>query len=86
MAEAVDPLRVFVRLFSYAKPHWPMMALGVLGMALFASVDTGIAFLIKTFLDGTFVERDARMVAWMPLAIVGLFVVRGTGDYLANFV
>jgi len=85
VAEAVDPLRVFVRLFSYAKPHWPMMALGVLGMALFASVDTGIALLIKAFLDGTFVERDPRMIVWMPLAIVGLFVVRGTGDYLANF-
>lgn len=85
MAEAVDPLRVLVRLFGYAKPHWPMMVLGVLGMALFASVDTGIAFLVKTFLDGTFVERDPRMVAWMPLAIVGLFVVRGTGDYLASF-
>lgn len=85
MTEAVDPLRILRRLFRYARPEWPMMALGVAGMALYAAVDTGIALLIRTFLDGTFVQRDPRMIAWIPLAIVGLFVMRGAGDYLANF-
>ena len=58
MAEAPDPLRVFRRLFLYARPQWPMMTLGVVGMALYAAVDTGIALLVRTFLDGTFVATS----------------------------
>jgi len=45
-------LRTYVRLLAYARPHWPMFLLGVLGMVMYASVDTGFAILTKKFLDG----------------------------------
>ena len=35
-ADREPALRVYLRLLAYAKPHWPMFALGVFGMALFA--------------------------------------------------
>jgi subfamily B ATP-binding cassette protein MsbA len=78
-------LRTYLRLLGYARPHWPMFLLGVLGMVLFASVDTGFAFLVKKFLDGAFVERDPRMLVYVPVGIVVLFLVRGVGDYLSVY-
>ncbi len=62
-----------------------MFMLGVLGMVLFASVDTGFAILVKKFLDGAFVERDPRMLVYVPGGIIVLFVVRGVGDYLSVY-
>jgi subfamily B ATP-binding cassette protein MsbA len=74
-----------MRLLAYARPHWPMFLLGVFGMVLFASVDTGLAWLVKKFLDGAFVERDRRVLTLVPAGIIVLFVARGLGDYLAVF-
>jgi subfamily B ATP-binding cassette protein MsbA len=62
-----------------------MFLLGVLGMVLFASVDTGFAILVKKFLDGAFVERDPRMLLYVPAGIVVLFLVRGVGDFLSVY-
>jgi subfamily B ATP-binding cassette protein MsbA len=74
-----------LRLLRYARPHWAMFLIGVLGMVLFAAVDTGFAILVKKFLDGTFVERDPRMLVYVPAGIIVLFVVRGVGDYLSVY-
>jgi subfamily B ATP-binding cassette protein MsbA len=62
-----------------------MFLLGVVGMVLYASVDTGFAVLVKKFLDGAFVERDPRMLYYVPAGIIVLFLVRGVGDYLSVY-
>jgi ATP-binding cassette, subfamily B, bacterial MsbA len=78
-------LRTYLRLLGYARPHWAMFLLGVLGMVMYAAVDTGFAILVKKFLDGAFVERNPRFLVYMPAGIITLFVVRGVGDYLSVF-
>ncbi len=80
-----SPLAIYGRLLAYARPHWAMFLLGVLGMAMFASVDTGYAYLVKQFLDGAFVERNRAMLIYVPLGILILFAVRGVGDYLSVY-
>ena len=54
-------------------------------MVLFAAVDTGFAVLVKKFLDGAFVERDSRMLVYVPAGLIVLFLVRGIGDYLSVY-
>jgi subfamily B ATP-binding cassette protein MsbA len=78
-------LKTFLRLLGYARPHWAMFLLGVLGMVLYAAVDTGFAILVRKFLDGAFVERDPRMLTYVPAGIIVLFLVRGVGDYLSVY-
>ncbi len=78
-------LKTYWRLLAYARPHWAMFLLGVLGMVLYAAVDTGFAVLVKKFLDGAFVERDPRLLVYVPGGIIVLFLVRGIGDYLSVY-
>ncbi|MGH6884875.1 MAG: lipid A export permease/ATP-binding protein MsbA, partial [Geminicoccales bacterium] len=78
-------LRTYLRLLAYARPHWRMFLLGVAGMILYAAVDTGFAVLVKKFVDGAFEVRDPRMLVYMPAGIIGLFLVRGVGDYLSVY-
>ncbi len=80
-----NALKTYVRLLDYARPHWPMFLLGVVGMVLYASVDTGFAILVKKFLDGAFVQKDPRMLVFVPVGIVVLFLMRGVGDYLSVY-
>jgi subfamily B ATP-binding cassette protein MsbA len=76
---------VYARLRAYIWPHWPMFLLAILGMAMFASVDTGYAYLVKHFLDGAFVDRNRGTLVFVPVGIVVLFAVRGVGEYLAQY-
>ena len=62
-----------------------MFLLGIVGMVLFASVDTGLAWLVKQFLDDAFVARDSRVLLLVPTGILVLFTARGLGDYLSVF-
>jgi subfamily B ATP-binding cassette protein MsbA len=78
-------LRTYRRLISYLEPHRAMFALGVLGMVIFAASDAGWAAFVKFFLDGTFVDKDPRMVWLVPLILVGLFILRGVGDFLQTY-
>ncbi len=84
-ALAAGGFGIYLRLLSYAKPHWPMFLLGVFGMALFAAVDTGLAWLVKRFLDGAFVERDPGVLVLVPTGILVLFAARGVGDFLSVY-
>ena len=78
-------MATYRRLLGYLRPHLKMFMLGVLGMALFAATDAGWAAFIKFFLDGTFVDKDERMVWLVPLALVGLFMLRGAADFLQTY-
>ena len=54
-------------------------------MVIFAATDAGWAAFAKFFLDGTFVDKDPRMVWLVPLALVGLFMLRGVGDFMQTY-
>jgi subfamily B ATP-binding cassette protein MsbA len=78
-------LQTYRRLLGYLRPHLGMFMIGVLGMTIFAATDAGWAAFVKFFLDGTFVDRDPRMVWLVPLVLVGLFMLRGVGDFLQTY-
>jgi len=80
-----ESLRTYRRLLGYLRPHMGMFLLGVLGMAMFAATDAGWAWFVKIFLDGTFVEKDPRMVWLVPLGLIALFIVRGIGDFIQTY-
>jgi len=70
--QVVDAPLVYRRLLGYARPHLGMFSIGVLGMALFASTDAAIAYLVQRFLGGAFVEPDPRILWASPLGASGL--------------
>jgi subfamily B ATP-binding cassette protein MsbA len=78
-------LRTYRRLLSYLGPHKAMFSVGVLGMTIFAATDAGWAAFVKFFLDGTFVQKDPRMVWLVPVVLVALFFLRGIGDFLQTY-
>jgi len=80
-----DAMKTYRRLLGYLKPHKGMFAVGVLGMTMFAITDAAWAAFVKFFLDGTFVDRDPRMVWLVPLALIGLFILRGVGDFMQTY-
>jgi subfamily B ATP-binding cassette protein MsbA len=77
--------RTYRRLLGYIAPYRWRFTLGVLGGALFALTMASFSLFAKKFGDGTFEHRDPRTIVWVPLVLVGLFVLRGIGDFTQTY-
>src|SRR3984957_6869250 len=62
-----------------------MFFIGVLGAVLFAVSNASLAYLVKRFMNGTFVLQDPNIIWEVPVGVVVLFTARGIGDYVANY-
>lgn len=76
---------VYRRLLGHSLNYWPLLVLAVLAMLLVASTEVGFAALMRPLMDGSFVERDPEVIRWMPLAILGLFLVRGIAEFGSRY-
>lgn len=73
------------RLLGYAARQWPIAVAGITGMIFDAAVATAFAALIKPMLDEQFIQRNAVTIFWMPLLMIGLFLVRGIATYVSDY-
>ncbi|MCP4407772.1 MAG: lipid A export permease/ATP-binding protein MsbA [Gammaproteobacteria bacterium] len=78
-------LQVYRRILSYAIKYWGYLVLAVSGMVLYALTDPAFAALMKPLLDGSFVERDPQVIAWAPIWLIGLVILKGTGGFLSAY-
>jgi subfamily B ATP-binding cassette protein MsbA len=76
---------LYLRLLRYVAPYRGVFALGVGGMVIVAATEPMLPALLKPLLDGIFVEKNEIVMRWMPLVIIGLFVVRGIAEYAATY-
>jgi subfamily B ATP-binding cassette protein MsbA len=78
-------LRAYRRLLHYVGPYRGRFILGIGGAIVFALANSSFALFAKTFGDGTFTHRDPRTIVWVPLALVGIFLLRGLGDFTQTY-
>ena len=89
--EIANPAKVYRRLLAYARPHRGMFMIGVLGMLLFAATDGAFAFFVQKFIKGMDEAEVATLattpeILWLiPIGAPLLFLLRGIGDYMANY-
>ncbi|HYW03109.1 MAG TPA: lipid A export permease/ATP-binding protein MsbA [Gammaproteobacteria bacterium] len=79
------PASAYWQLLRYTRPHMRVFLIAAVGMAFFAASDTTFAWLMKPLLDGSFVHRDPTVIAIMPVAVIVLFLVRGTSGFVSQY-
>jgi subfamily B ATP-binding cassette protein MsbA len=77
--------QTYRRLLTYLRPHRGAFALGMLGAMVFSASMVGFTVFAKFFGDGTFENSDPRTIIWLPVALIGLFAVRGLGDFIQTY-
>ncbi len=76
---------LYLRLVRHVRPYWRTFALGVLGIIIVAATEPALPALLKPLLDGVFVDKNQTVIRWAPVFIIGLFVIRGLAEYVAQF-
>jgi len=85
--ESVQQARkIYARLLRYAWPYRAMYLVGVVGMVLYAGSDLITVVFTKIYLhDAMALQQHQRVLRWLPLGVLLIFLARGVGDYLANY-
>ncbi|MCU7843669.1 MAG: lipid A export permease/ATP-binding protein MsbA [Candidatus Thiodiazotropha sp. (ex Monitilora ramsayi)] len=73
--------QLYLRLLGYVRPYRKIFAFSILFTVLLALTDWMLPALFKPLLDGSFVEKDIQSIRLMPLALIGIFIVRGIAYY-----
>src|SRR5215203_5708831 len=73
------------RLFRMVLGHRKVLALGLCATAVAAATDPILAKLAGTLTDRALLEGGSRTVMWLPLAFVGLFIVRGLATFGSSY-
>jgi len=83
-APSTSSLNIYLRLLDYVKPHWKIFSLSLAGFLIFAATQPMFAALMKYMVDSLNAnEREA--IYWIPLATVGIVLVRGIGSFLGSY-
>ncbi|MBT8102416.1 MAG: lipid A export permease/ATP-binding protein MsbA [Gammaproteobacteria bacterium] len=79
----IDPaVRViYARLWRYVTPHKLIGFIAVLGMTVTAMVEAGLAYLLQPLTDQTLVKQNLESANWIPLAFMGIFILRGLSGF-----
>ncbi|WP_429319389.1 lipid A export permease/ATP-binding protein MsbA [Paraburkholderia sp. GAS448] len=85
-AERTSPSAVMKRLWPYVRPLVWVVVLAIFTMGVSAATDAGIPALLKPLLDHGFgANASRRAVLFVPLAVIGLALVRGTAQYASQY-
>ncbi|MGH8172265.1 MAG: lipid A export permease/ATP-binding protein MsbA [Rhodanobacteraceae bacterium] len=78
-------LQTYRRLLGYLRPHRNIAIVAVLGMVFDAACSAVFMQLIRPMLNDLFIRRDPVTIFWLPIAIMVLFLVRGSATYATDF-
>ncbi|WP_322086117.1 lipid A export permease/ATP-binding protein MsbA [Burkholderia sp. BCC1999] len=81
-----SPVTVLKRLWPYIRPLIGIVVLAVMTMGVVAATEAGIPALLKPLLDHGFGAHGSDSAKWyVPIAVIGLALVRGVSQYTSNY-
>ena len=84
-AELVNSKITYKRLLSYTFQSKGVFIISVISMILVAATQPGFAMLMEPLLDGAIIKQDPKVIAWIPFAIVGVFLVRALAGFVSDY-
>ena len=84
--EAQQPVwPTYRRLLRYAWHYWPFVVVALLGMLVEAVAGGAFVRLMDPLVNRGFVNPEPEMAVLLPLAIVGLFVLRSAATFVTDY-
>ena len=75
----------YKRLLGYARVYWPLLLLAMLAMVVEALAGVAFARLMEPLTNDGFVDPKPGMAVMLPLAIIGIFIIRGLATFVTDY-
>lgn len=77
--------QVYRRLIGYSLGYWHYLALATVGLVISAMTQPFFAWGLQPLLDKAIMQRDPDTIMWLPVGILGLFLLRGAAMFLSGY-
>lgn len=77
--------QTFRRLWPMISPFKTGLIVAAIALVLNAASDTLMLSLLKPLLDDGFGKTNTSILIWMPLAVIGLMIVRGITSFVSSY-
>lgn len=81
----LSPAQIYRRLLGYAKPYWLVFIASVVAMFVTGATEGGLAALIKSLVDGGFIEQDPTTIKLIPFILIAIFLLRGAASFVTGY-
>jgi subfamily B ATP-binding cassette protein MsbA len=81
-----DSFRLYLRLLRYVSPYKKQLVIATLAMIGVAAMTALSALIIKNVLDDVFIAGDRDLLLLIPIAIIAIYVFKGTFRYVRTYV
>ena len=81
----VDSIRLLKRSMGYFTPYKIRIIVSVISMAVVAACSGAAAFLVKPALDNIFIDKDEHSLIFIPVVLIGVFLLKGIFRFLQNY-
>ena len=78
-------MKAYRALLGLTFEHKGYFAIAVVGMVIFAASDAAFAYMMKPLMDDGFIERDAEVIRLIPIAIIGIFILRMIAIFMRSY-
>ncbi|MEN6622386.1 MAG: lipid A export permease/ATP-binding protein MsbA [Smithella sp.] len=74
-------MEIFKRLLSLAKFYYIRFILASICMVIAGGLQSSLPVLVKPVIDNIFIKKDPATLKWIPLAVIGIFLIKGLCNY-----
>lgn len=81
----------YLRLLEFLRPYvWPHFLVATVCMLGYGATDGALPFVVQWMMDDVFVKKNVTNLYYVPLAVIGIFLIRGIlnfgHSYLSDYV
>ncbi len=76
---------LYVRLFKYVRPYWPVLIIGMLASMAYSGIDAWFVSFLKPLLNKGLVAKNPHFLKWAPVQILLVFAARGLASFLSTY-
>ena len=81
----------YLRLLEFLRPYvWPHFLVATICMLGYGATDGALPFVVQWMMDDVFVKKNVTNLYYVPLAVIGIFLIRGIlnfgHSYLSDYV
>ncbi|MDH5652659.1 MAG: lipid A export permease/ATP-binding protein MsbA [Gammaproteobacteria bacterium] len=76
---------IYRRLLGFVFPYWKMFLVSILAMMVLGTTEAAFAAVMKVITGAGFVDKDPESIRWIPLMIIGVFLVKMVSGFLSTY-
>ena len=83
--QIANAFHIYSRLFTYVRRYWPALLIASVASMLYSGVDAWFIYFLKPLLNKGLVAKNLHFLAFAPLLVMGVFMLRGIASFFSNY-